>query len=260
MNTVVVPVDFSITSMNAAQYAAKMLKGVYGANLVLYNMYEKDSEESLANEQLGFLKKDLMKDNIVKVETMTVKGDDVVEEIERVVRHRHANLVVMGITGKSALAQVFFGSNTVKLVDKNVVPVLVIPPNATYKGVKNVALTSDFKDVRLTTPSVPIKAALDIFRPSLHIVNVDSEHYVSITEEYQKGKNIMQEMFSKYHPEFYFIGMNDFYDAIEQFIKDKKIDLLIAIPRHHSILTKYFKSHTHKLIYHSDVPILAVHE
>jgi nucleotide-binding universal stress UspA family protein len=259
MNTVVVPVDFSITSMNAAHYAARMLKGVYGANLVLYHMYEKDSEESLANEQLEFLKKDLLKESIVKIETMTVKGDDVVDEIERVVRHRHANLVVMGITGKSSLAQVFFGSNTVKLVDKNVVPVLVIPPNATYTGVRNVALTSDFQNVRMSTPSVPIKAALDIFHPLLHIVNVDSEHYVSITEEYQKERAIMQEMFKNYHPEFYFIGMNDFYEAIEQFIKDKKIDLLIVIPRHHSILTK-LKSHTHKLIYHSDVPILAVHE
>src|SRR5436853_7004786 len=125
MNTVVVPVDFSITSMNAARYAGKMLKGVYGANLILYHMYEKDSEEALANEQLEHLKKDVLKDTIVKVETMSVKGDDVVDEIERVVRHRHANLVVMGINGRSALEQVFFGSNTVKLVDKNVVPVLV---------------------------------------------------------------------------------------------------------------------------------------
>src|SRR6266545_1756502 len=117
MNTVVVPVDFSLTSMNAAHYAGKMLKGAYGAHLILYHMYEKDSEETLANEQLEYLKKDVLKETIVKVETISVKGDDVVEEIERVVRHRNATLVVMGITGKSALEQVFFGSNTVKLVD-----------------------------------------------------------------------------------------------------------------------------------------------
>ena len=260
MNTVIVPVDFSITSMNAAHYAASMIKGAYGASLIVYNMYEKDSDQDLANEQLGYLKKDLMKHHPIKIETIAVKGDDVVEEIERVVNHRHADLVVMGITGKSGLEQVFFGSNTLKLIDKNVCPVLVIPPNATFTNVRNVALTSDFKDVRMSTPSVPIKSVLDVFHPSLHIVNVDSEHYVSITAEYQKERAIMQEMFSNYHPEFYFIGMNDFYEAIEQFIKDKKIDVLITIPRHHSILSKIFKSHTHKLIYHSHVPILAVHE
>jgi nucleotide-binding universal stress UspA family protein len=260
MNTVVVPVDFSIPSMNAANYTASMLTGAYGANLILYHMYEKESDEDLANEQLGYLKKDILKHGIVKVETISVKGDDVVEEIERVVNHRHADLVVMGITGKSGLEQVFFGSNTLKLIDKNVCPVLVIPPNATYTGVKNVALTSDFRNVRMSTPSVPIKSILDIFHPSLHVVNVDSEHYVSITAEYQKERAIMQEMFSGYNPEFYFIGMNDFYEAIEQFINDKKIDILITIPRHHSILSKLFKSHTHKLVYHSHVPILAVHE
>jgi nucleotide-binding universal stress UspA family protein len=260
MNTVVVPVDFSIPSMNAANYAASMLTGAYGANLILYHMYEKDDDEELANEQLGYLKKDILKHGIVKVETISVKGDDVVEEIERVVNHRHADLVVMGITGKSGLEQVFFGSNTLKLIDKNVCPVLVIPPNATYTGVKNVALTSDFKNVRMSTPSVPIKAVLDVFHPSLHVVNVDSEHYVSLTAEYQKERAIMQEMFSSYSPEFYFIGMNDFYEAIEQFINDKKIDILITIPRHHSIISKLFKGHTHKLVYHSHVPILAVHE
>ena len=261
MSTVIVPVDFSLASMNAADYAAKMLTGIYGTDLILYNMYEKDEEETLANTQLQQLKEQLAKENIVKMETISVKGDDLVHEIDRVVRHRHANLVVMGITGKSSLEQVFVGTNTLKLVERHVCPVLIIPPAAKFSGVKNVALTSDFKNVRLTTPSVPIKSVLEMFRPALHIVNVDSQHYVSITAEYQREKAIMQEMFSNYDPEFYFIGMNDFFEAIEQFIKDKNIDILITIPRHHSFFSNVFKAHhTRKLVYHSHVPVLAVHE
>jgi hypothetical protein len=108
---------------------------------------------------------------------------------------------------------------------------------------------------------VPIKSVLDLFRPSLHVVNVDSSHYVSITAEYQKEKAIMQQMFGEYNPEFYFIGMNDFFDAIERFTNDKNIDILITIPRQHSLLERIFKGHhTKKLVYHSHVPILAVHE
>jgi nucleotide-binding universal stress UspA family protein len=261
MNTVIVPVDFSLNSYNAAQYAAAMLTGVYGANLILYHMYEKDNEQGLAETQLMQLKDELSKKNIVKTETISVKGDDLIDEIERVVHHRQATLVVMGITGKTALAQVFMGGNTLKLVDKNICPVLIIPPDAKFTGVKNVAVASDFEDVRMTTPSVPIKAVLEMFHPTVHVVNVNSEHYVSLTEEYQKEKAIMQQMFSNYNPEFYFIGSYNFFDAIEQFIKDKNIDILITIPRHHSIISGLFKSkHTKKLIYHSHVPILAVHE
>jgi nucleotide-binding universal stress UspA family protein len=261
MNTVIVPVDFSPASVNAAHYAAKMLTGVYGANLILYHVFEKSGEEASANASLKDLKEEIGKESIVKTETIAIKGDDLIDEINRVVRHRHAELVVMGITGKSGLEQVFMGSNTLKLVDKNVCPVLIIPPAAKFNGIKNVALTSDFKNVRITTPSVPIKSLLQTFQPALHIVNVDNQHYVSLTEEYQREKSIMQEMFTNSNPEFYFIGMNDFFEAIEQFIKDKNIDVLITIPRQHSFLSGIFKTqHTKKLVYHSHVPILAVHE
>jgi nucleotide-binding universal stress UspA family protein len=261
MKTVIIPVDFSSTSLNAATYAAKMLTGSYDTDLILYHMYEKKNEEEDVNKQLLSLQNELTKSSPLRMETIAVHGDDLISEIERVVHHRHASLVIMGITGKSALEQVFIGSNTLKLIDKNVVPVLIIPPGASFKGVKNIALTSDFKDVRMTTPSVPIKSVLELFRPALHIVNVDSAHYVSLTAEYQKERAIMQEMFSDYNPEFYFIGRYDFFEAIEQFTNDKNIDILITIPRQHSFLNGIFKGHhTKKLVYHSHVPILAVHE
>jgi nucleotide-binding universal stress UspA family protein len=261
MQTVIVPLDFSLVSLNAAEYAVKMLAGSYNTNLVLFHMYEKKNEEEGANLQLLNFKNKLSENSPLRIESIAVHGDDLINEIERVVHHRHAGLVVMGITGKTALEKVFIGSNTLKLVDKNVAPVLIIPPDARFEGVKNVALTSDFNDVRMTTPSVPIKSVLQLFRPALHVVNVNSAHYVSITAEYQKEKAIIQQMFSEYSPEFYFIGMNNFFEAIEQFTKDKNIDILITIPRQHSFLERVFKGHhTKKLVYHSHVPVLAVHE
>ena len=261
MQTVIVPLDFSEASFNAAQYATQMLAGSYHTNLILYHMYEKSDEEEEANRFLTNLKDQLSKNCPLRIETIAVLGDHLINEIQRVVHHRHASLVVMGITGKTALEQTLIGSNTLKLVDQNIVPVLIIPPNARFNGIKNVALTSDFRDVRITTPTVPIKSVLDLFRPLLHVVNVDSSHYVSITAEYQKEKAIMQQMFGEYNPEFYFIGMNDFFDAIERFTNDKNIDILITIPRQHSLLERIFKGHhTRKLVYHSHVPILAVHE
>jgi len=261
MQTVIVPVDFSQASLNAAQYATKLLAGSYNTNVILYHMYENDRDEEEVNGRLINLKDELSKDCPLRIETIAVFGEHLINEVERVIHHRHASLVVMGITGKTALEQTFMGSNALKLVDQNVVPVLIIPPDAHFNGVKNVALTSDFRDVRITTPTVPIKSVLDLFRPALHVVNVDSSHYVSITAEYQKEKAIMQQMFGEYNPEFYFIGMNDFLDAIERFTQDKNIDILITIPRQHSLLEKIFKGHhTKKLVYHSHVPILAVHE
>src|SRR6476659_2563052 len=85
MNTVIVPVDFSLVSYNAADYAAAMLNDVSDSSLILFHVYEKDHEGELAETQLGQLKDGLAKESPVKIETVLVKGDDLIDEIERVV-------------------------------------------------------------------------------------------------------------------------------------------------------------------------------
>lgn len=155
----------------------------------------------------------------------------------------------------------FFGSNTLKMVERNVCPVLIVPPAAQFTKIKNVALTSDFKDVDLSIPVVPVKKVLQLFRPALHVVNVNSEHYVSLSEEYLKQRADMLQLFEEFRPEFYFIGTYDVEETINQFVLDKNVDLLITIPRHRTFFTGLYKSSTtKKLAYESAIPILAAHE
>jgi nucleotide-binding universal stress UspA family protein len=167
----------------------------------------------------------------------------------------------MGISEKEEWRQMLTGSNTLKMADQNVCPVMIIPPESKFTGINNVALTSDFKNVDSTTPVLAIKTILEMFNASLHVVNVDNEHYVSLTEEFLAERGKMQDMFAEFKPEFYFIGMNDFYEAIEQFCKDRNIDLLIVIPKNHSFMDRITGgTHTKKLAFHSSVPVLAAHE
>ena len=165
MNTVIVPVDFSQTSLNAARYAIKLMTGHYGVNLILYHMYEKNNQANESNSKLEDLKKELLALGIVKIELLSEHGSDFIDELEKLARHRQADLIIMGITGRSALTQVLVGSNTLKIVERKVCPVLIVPPNASFKAIKNALLTSDFKHVSSTTPSVPIKKILKEFRP-----------------------------------------------------------------------------------------------
>jgi nucleotide-binding universal stress UspA family protein len=260
MHRVIIPIDFSDTSFNAARFAANMLAGKKDAVAILYHLYEKDEEADLCNSYLDNLKTEL-EGKGVSVECEIEMGGDLIENLDRLSHTRRATLIAMGITGKSTMKQIFIGSNTLKMVDRNICPVLIIPPNATYSEIKNVAFASDFVNVEHTTPSTLINSVLEMFNPNLHIVNVSAEHYVSLTEEYKEGKSKFLEMFGKYPTEFYFIGMNDFFEAVDNFVRDYKIDLLVTIPRHDSNARSLFKStHTKKLAYHSSIPILAAHE
>ena len=261
MQTVIVPVDFSETSLNAARYAVQLLTGHYGVNMILHHVYDKAIEADGASEKLEQLKTELREKGIVKIEIFSEEGADFIIELEKLARHRQADLIIMGITGRSAIGQTFIGSNTLKMVEKKVCPVLIIPPDTTYQDIKNVLLTSDFKNVSSATPSVPIKKVLKTFHPNLHIINVDSEHYVALTEEYQAEREKLKQMFSDFNPEFYFLGLYDVDEAISRFAEDKNVDFIVVIHKEHTILSKLFvKSHTKKLAYHSSVPVLAVHE
>jgi nucleotide-binding universal stress UspA family protein len=261
MKTVIVPVDFSETSLNAARFAAQMFGGHDDVTIILYNMMEEEKENENIGNYLESLRKELVEKGNDNIECIKEYGKDLIEDLGRLAQQKTANLIVMGITGRSTFSQVFMGSNTLKMVDKNVCPVMIIPPEASFREIKNVVFTSDFQNVEGTTPVLFIKSVLKFFKPNLHIINVDSSHYVSLTEDYQEARAKMLEMFKEFNPEFYFIGMNDFHEALNQFVYDKNIDLIVTVPRYHSFLSNVFKSsHTKKLVYHSLVPILAAHE
>lgn len=261
MTTVIVPIDFSQTSLHAARYAAQLLTGHYGLTMILYHSYSKPAEAAYATQMLESIKTNLMNDHIVKMEILAHEEADFVDGLEKAARHRKADLVIMGITGKSAIAQVLFGSNTLKMAERKVCPVLIVPEQASFSPVKNVMLTSDFKSTVQTTPSVPIKNFLDVFKPQLHIVNVDKDHYISLTDNYEKEKQEMKQMFADYNPEFYFMRLYDVDEAINLFAESRNIDLIIAIQKNRSFIDKLLSgSRTKTLSYHSKMPILVMHE
>ena len=261
MKLVIVPVDFSDTSLNAARYASQLLTGHYGVELILYHMYEKENHAVESGKSLENLKTELLKNGIVKIKILSEQGDDFIEKLNKLARHQEADLIIMGITGRSPIGQALIGSNTLDIVEKKVCPVLIVPSGAEYKEVKNVLLTSDFKNVADATPAVTIKKILKPFSPNLHILNVDSEHYVALTKEYQIERAKLAEIFAELKPEFYFLGWHDVDEAINQFATDKQIDIIITIPKENSLLKKMFKpGHTKNLAYHSAIPVLATPE
>ena len=68
MKTVIIPVDFSETSLNAARYAADMFTGKPETTVILYNMFEKDKESATAGQYLESMKAELLQKGVATVE------------------------------------------------------------------------------------------------------------------------------------------------------------------------------------------------
>jgi len=277
MKTFIVPTDFSDTSKNAARFAARMAELIPDAQIILYNVFDKidteSSDGSVVYNDHGTRKKIMeLALESVKTEMLQIapranvvafaeEERSFIDSLERLARHKEANMIIMGITGATRLAQIFIGSNTLSIVNRNVCPVMIVPPDAQFTGIKNIAFTSDFKDVEKTTPAKALKEVLDIFKPFIHVVNVDSEHYVEVTEEYKAERAKLETILAGYETEYYFMRQFDFVEAINQFVEDYKIDMIFTVPKKHSFLEGLFKSsYTKKLAYHSNVPLVAIHE
>ena len=275
MKKILVPTDFSDTAKNAARYAVQMAANIPGALIILYNVYDKlapgsdgspltESDEDrkiVLNQALSNLEIELHEISDVKIDYVAEVGNSLVDSVHRYVRHHGIDFVVIGITGATRLEQILMGSNALNLIRHGVCPVMIVPPDAKFKKIENVVFASDFKDVSVTTPIAQIKAILDIFKPKLYVVNVDSEHYIELTDEYKYERAKLELLFREYNPEFSFIRLYDFLDAISNFVIDKNIDFILTVPRKHNFLSGFYKtSHTKKLAYHSHVPIVAVQE
>ena len=257
---VIVPLDFSETSFNAAHYAADMYKNREDVILILYHFYAKADDAAVANNYLLSLKTELSVD-CPNIETLSESGSDFIESLGAYAHVRRTYLIVMGLTGKSVITQWFSGSNTLKMAEKNVCPVLIVPGDAKFSGTDNIVITSEMKYVEETPVLLAVKRILADFKPNLHILNVDESHYIAISTSYKAERDKMEELLSEFNPEFYFMRLFDFQESINMFVKDKKIDMIIISPKFHGFFTRLFKTqHTKKMIYQSKVPVLAVHE
>jgi nucleotide-binding universal stress UspA family protein len=142
MINIVVPIDFSETSINAAHYDAYMYANRTDVNIILYHFYTSSEDTVVAKSNLDNLKSKLENLN-THYETIIESGNHFIESLSAFTHIKGACMVIMGLTRKSALAQSFSGSNTLRLAEQNVCPVLIIPLGATFMPTRNVLMASE---------------------------------------------------------------------------------------------------------------------
>jgi len=261
MNKVIVPVDFSETSVNAAKYAADLCAGYPGVKIILYHLAEGEADAATAPDKIDDLCKQLSSGTTVSIEGKCVLGHNFIDHLEILVKSELADLVVMGITPRGEIAQKFVSSNTLKFAETGTCPVLIVQEAATYNGIKNVMLASDLQNTYYSTPAAAIKNFLSAVDPALHIVNVNSDHYIALSEHHEKEKKALIDHFEEFKPEFYFLRFFDVEEGLQVFASEKSIDLIITIQRDHSLIHRIFKtSQTKNMSYNGNIPVLVVHE
>jgi len=273
MKTILVPVDFSSTSVHAARYAQKLAAQV-GAKIILIHAYEpppsfpmvegmlytEDSLRQLMKEKTEQLAIDLDKeDSKIKLEAMVMDGNlrDVTKSLTDAMQ---VFLIVMGITGAGRLKETFIGSNTLEVAKANTVPVLIVPEQANFSSITDIGLTTDFRDVVENIPDKKIIELIKTLNARLHVLNIAfTQQDWDNDVPFQSG--LIETMFENLHPTYHFIEGENVAEGLSNYALTHSIELLIAVPKKHNLVYQIFAgSHTKELAFHSKVPVLVMHE
>ncbi len=260
MKYIIIPLDFSLASLNAAHFATEMYKAKDDVTLILYHFYETANKRETSEKYLNSLQQQFI-DMGCNVLTEIESGEKFIESLAAFAFAKKAFMIVMGIEEKAPETLRFTKSNILQMSEQEICPVLIIPENAVFKGISNALITSELKFVEETPSLLTLKKVLAFFKPVVHVLNVDPDHYLSLTENYKAEKEKMEALLAEFDPSFYFMNLYDFNESVEAFSANKNIDLIAIAPKYHNFFGKLFKTlHTKKLIYNSKVPVLAVHE
>jgi nucleotide-binding universal stress UspA family protein len=266
MNTIVVATDFSSSADNAALYAAHLASKL-NASLLIVHIYQVPVTltqevpvliipiEELKQQADGSLERSrelISKQYDVQTKIESRMGD-VNDELEAICSEHNPMFVVVGKHGTSGVEKALFGSTTQSVVKHSKVPVLAIHENNKPSDIQNAAFAVDLANYS-NEALRKIQSIVSGIGCKLHVVHVDDgRDDISVAD--------INQILKDENPVYKIIKSDDFVNALQQYISEKRIDLLITVPHKHNLMERlFFKTHTVELVDDIHIPILTVKE
>ena len=242
MKKILVPCDFSETSLQAFQFAVEIARKSGGTIMLLHIAelpvlhdtmlmptlyfeagYLKDMEAN-AEKKFVKMKSKYSKENI-KINSF-VKLGPILGTINGFAEEHKADLIVMGTQGATGLKDFFIGSNTEKIVRLSSLPVLAIRKSFKLHKIKKILFPTTLQPEENHLVK-HVKKLQDFFSAALHLLLVNTPHNLNRAAE----EHAMMEKFAKRHKlKNYTVHTRDnFYveDAIVEFVHEINADMIV---------------------------------
>ncbi len=286
---ILVPVDFSFHSENAAYYALQLateLKSdikllnayldplstpqsylesyAYQLNLdqVITEIEEETNQglDAMAHRLKEIIKKRKIKD--VNVSYDLVKGNSV-DAILNYTEEFKSGIIVMGTRGAELGGIKSFGSVTADIIRKANVPVIAVPKGYDayeQKLPKRVLYASNFDE----TDYSALRRLVSFVKPfnsKIFCVHASLDSYDSFNEsQMKKIKNYLFETIDSHKIECGILNTYDIQQGIEMFVEEKEIDILAVTTHKRSFIQRLFEpSITKKFLFQTQIPLLVFH-
>ncbi len=287
MKKILVPVDFSGHTEITCEYAMELAK-TYGAELHIFHTFfdqiiladtsfpDTLDMSTIYNEELmkeifhqaernilelkEKLEARILKANLtnVTIRTSLVAGE-IEHEIKVICKEYQPDMVIMGTRGKGNNINIW-GRVSTFIIDHAKVPVLTLPDIKTFRGFRKIMFAADLNE----SNGLVIPVILDLFKSYTMLLSV--VHFLNknkIKDEYNQMKALQGKFAREEKQNLVRFEMVEYEEdnqkAIDQYIVDNEIDLIVFQPHKRGIFYMIFtRNITKKNLFATNIPLLAI--
>ncbi|SHI77739.1 Nucleotide-binding universal stress protein, UspA family [Arenibacter nanhaiticus] len=179
------------------------------------------------------------------------------DEINRLVKKKKVDMVVMGTKGATGARQLFLGSNTVFVLRKVKVPLLMVPESFENKPIQKILFSTDYLlPFKKDDLMVMINVA-KMFQAEITVLHIKEEYELTAAQQNNKAfldsclqgiPHQIKEEKGKYMPL-----------AILEYISEHGFQLLVMMNRKHSLFEHLLlKQNIDQIGFHVKIPFLVI--
>lgn len=280
MKSILLPTDFSENSWNAIQYALNFFEKSNCHFYLLHvnrlsHLASVDSPYITTPEAIGEVQTNLAKKQLRqllrrisqefphnknhKFYTLT-DFNFFIESIRNHIEEKKIDMIVMGTKGASGLKKLIIGSNTGDVITKVPCTTLVVPENAKFTGITEIAFPTDLSISYHIQTLQSISEVLEEFHSFLRILHI-SKKKEDLNVDQQKYKELLEDYFIDNNFSFHFLTNDKIEDAVQCFVQSRDIDMIAMVAKNLNYFQRIlFLPTIENISYHTDVPFLVLHE
>jgi len=270
MRTIIVATDYSATANNALEFGANMAR-IFKAELILFNVYHLDVHVRNALVTPDAID-NMIENNEIHVKQLAaetaeryglsvstvIEMIDTVEALENYAATSRADLIVMGMDSNLTEYKLF-GNTTTAAVRRLKCPLLVVPNNVAFKGIKKVLYACEHTFLTEDNHLDMLKEITRKFDADLQIFHVETKEKSltpsNVSDQIAAIDNLMENVSHTYS----FAENPSIIEGITKHVKDWQPDLLVMVPHRTSFWELLLKgSTTREMTLKTRVPLLVL--
>lgn len=279
MMNILIPTDFSENAQNAIAYALAYFSDVAVNFYILHVSHTHTSTKEEEQELFSDFDTEMqtvqstsatLREEIRKFQIRSQnpahsffslhENLNLVEAIRKNVIEKEIDYILMGTKGTTKINGAEMGSNTCDVITKVKCPILVIPENAKFNGIKNIAFLTDYNCIYRNKIITRLSETLDLHRSPLRVLHIKAQN-TGLTAAQTDNKGFLHYFFKDKKHSFHFVENKDLEIGIQDFVETWDISLVSIVAKNLNLIQRLLlRPAVKSMNYSVNVPFLVLHE